>query len=167
MTDRKLLILFLVSLLVVGGMLWFLAFAVVRPGQTSQILKASAQTSNPSPLASSSASASPVQRMVETPAETLKRAKRLLEPPITRQSIHTAGAVIDHIPTSSVEYKEAQRLLNAAEATVRANEAQEVPRLREQLQAEYRSLLSEAKPHLNYITTNLRKQKRVRSVGSA
>ena len=62
-------------------------------------------------------------------------------------------------PHSSVEYKEAQRLLNAAEATVRANEAQEVPRLREQLQAEYRTLLSEANPHLNYITTNLRKQK--------
>jgi hypothetical protein len=104
-------------------------------------------------------SAATVQTMVETPAEKLTRARAYLESPLTRQSISNAKSILDRIPSSAAEYREGRKLLKEAEAKLQADEAQEAPRIREQLKDDYQKLLSDANPHLNYITAGLTKYK--------
>lgn len=160
MTDRKLLILFSTGVLVVGGLLWFLALSVARPsGRSSDTSKSSPMAATSSALPGSKRSSAGVQTMVETPAQKLSRAQSYLEPPVTRESLRAAELIVKNITPSTVEYKQGQKLLKAAEARLSKDEADEAIRLRGQLQVEYERLLSTANPHLNYITTKLTKHK--------
>jgi hypothetical protein len=53
----------------------------------------------------------------------LKRAKRYLESPTTRESIIAAQLALRSIPLSATEYKEAQKLLTRSELDLKAVEA--------------------------------------------
>jgi hypothetical protein len=154
MTDRKLLALFVGAVILVGGLLWSLALTFTLPNESApQPAKSTAQPSNPS--------SSPIT--VSAPAENLKRAKRYLESPTTRESIIAAQLALRSIPLSATEYKEAQKLLTRSELDLKAVEArvkaEEATQLRDTLRFDYERLLAEANPHLNYITAKLSKHK--------
>jgi hypothetical protein len=153
MTNGKLLALFTGALVLVGGLLWALALTYTPTKNASQ----------PSRLTPQSASSDPSPITVSTPAESLKRAKRYLEPPATRESILAAQLALRSIPMSATEYKEAQKLLARTDVDLKAAEArakaEEITKLRDKLQVDYQRLLSDANPHLNYITTRLNKHK--------
>ena len=153
MTNGKLLALFTGALVLVGSLLWTLALTYTPTKNESQ----------PSRLTPQSASSDPSPITVSTPAESLKRAKRYLEPPATRESILAAQLALRSIPMSATEYKEAQKLLARTDVDLKAAEArakaEELTKLRDKFQVDYQRLLSDANPHLNYITTRLNKHK--------
>jgi hypothetical protein len=64
---------------------------------------------------------------------------------------------------SATESKEAQKLLARTDVDLKAAEArakaEDITKLRDTLQVDYQRLLSDANPHLNYITTRLNKHK--------
>jgi hypothetical protein len=154
MSDRKLVTIIVGVVVLVGGLLWTLALTYRLPAaRTSQTSSStpSVGTPEPSPTA------------VSNPAESLQRAKRYLARPATRESILAAQVALRSIPISAAEYKEAQKLLARCEIDLNAAEAQakqeEIKKLRDKLQVDYQTLLSDANPHLNYITTRLDKHK--------
>lgn len=154
MSDRKLLALVTAALILVGGILWTLALTYKLPDGGP--IPSSNPPSQPADTASS-----PTTDL--TPAESLRRAKSYLQPPVTRESIRAAQTALRSIPSTAAEYKEAQKLLARTDIDLEASEAkakaEEVKALREKLQVDYEKLLADANPHLNYITTRLNKHK--------
>lgn len=154
MNDRKLVALIIGAIVLAGSLLWALALTYRLPtDRTTQPSNSTVQSATPDQ--------SPTK--VLNSAESLMRAKRYLEPPATRESILAAQDALRSIPTSAAEYREAQRLLARTAIDLRKAEAraqeEEIKTLRDKLQADYQSLLSNANPHLNYITTKLSKYK--------
>lgn len=154
MNDRKLIALIIGAIVLAGCLLWALALNYRLPAE---------RVTQPSNSTAPSATPDRSRTIVLTSAESLMRAKRYLEPPATRESILAAQNALRSIPTSAAEYREAQKLLartaiDLKKAEARARE-EEIKTLRDKLQADYQSLLSDANPHLNYITTRLSRYK--------
>ena len=78
---------------------------------------------------------------------------------ISGKDFHEAERQISQIPSSAVEYKEAQNLLPVIKQGVAAQKRAMAPRLREQLAAEYRQLVADANPHLNFVESRITKIK--------
>lgn len=78
---------------------------------------------------------------------------------ISGKDFAEAERQIGLIPPSALEYKEAQNLRPAIKQGIAAQRRAIAPKLREQLANEYRQLVADANPHLNFIDSKITKTK--------
>lgn len=78
---------------------------------------------------------------------------------ISSKDFAAAEKQISLIPASALEYKEAQNLRAVVKQGIAAQRRAMAPKLREQLVNEYRQLVADANPHLNFIDSKITKTK--------